>query len=127
MADFYEELAAMTADLLQPPSAGGLGQGGIQIVRTQPGAIDPAHPETPVAPVRLVATVDQIGMPKAEYRTGETVITTDLAYMITPPVGFDPEPGDLVRVAGVDVGTVVHVERLGSLDVAIYWTVWANR
>lgn len=124
---FYDEMAAMVQDLLQPDSAGGLGQGAIQIIRTTPGGIDPLHPETPVAPVRLVATVDQIGMPKAEYRTGETVITTDLAYMITPPVGFDPEPGDLVRVGGVDVGTVVHVERLGSLDVAIYWTVWANR
>jgi len=124
---FYDEMAAMVQDLLQPDSAGGLGQGAIQIIRTTPGGIDPAHPETPVAPVRLVATVDQIGMPKAEYRTGETVITTDLAYMITPPVGFEPEAGDVVRVAGVDVGTVVHVERLGSLDVAIYWTVWANR
>lgn len=124
---FYDEMAAMVQELLQPDSAGGLGQGAIQIIRTTPGGIDPAHPETPVAPVRLVATVDQIGMPKAEYRTGETVITTDLAYMITPPVGFEPEAGDVVRVAGVDVGTVVHVERLGSLDVAIYWTVWANR
>jgi hypothetical protein len=124
---FYDEMAAMVQDLLQPDSAGGLGQGEIQIIRTTPVGIDPLHPETPVAPVRLVATVDQIGMPKAEYRTGETVITTDLAYMITPTVGFDPEPGDLVRVAGVDVGTVVHVERLGSLDVAIYWTVLANR
>lgn len=123
----YDEMAAMVHDLLQPDSAGGLGQGAIEIVHLSAGIPDPAHPETPVAPVRLVATVDQIGMPKAEYRTGETVITTDLAYMITPPVWFDPEPGDLVRVAGVDVGTVVHVERLGSLDVAIYWTVWANR
>ena len=124
---FYDEMAAMVQDLLQPDSAGGLGQGAIQIIRTTPGGIDPAHPETPVAPVRLVATVDQIGMPKAEYRTGETVITTDMAFMITPPVGFDPAPGDLVRVGGVDVGTVVHIKRLGSLDVAIYWTVWANR
>lgn len=124
---FYDEMAAMVQDLLQPDSAGGLGQGAIQIIRTTPGGIDPLHPETPVAPVRLVATVDQIGMPKAEYRTGETVITTDLAFMITPPVGFEPEAGDVVRIAGVDVGTVVHVERLGSLDVAIYWTVWANR
>ena len=124
---FYDEMAAMVQDLMQPDSAGGLGQGAIQIIRTTPGTVDPAHPEIPVGPVETVATVDQIGMPKAEYRTGETVITTDLAYMITPPVGFDPEPGDLVRIAGVDVGTVVHVERLGSLDVALYWTVWANR
>lgn len=124
---FYDEMAAMVQDLLQPDSAGGLGQGAIQIIRTTPGGIDPLHPETPVAPVRLVVTVDQIGMSKAEYRTGETVITTDLAYMITPHVGFYPEPGDLVRVVGVHVGTVVHVERLGSLDVALYWTVWANR
>ena len=127
MMPFYADLAAMTAGLLQPDSAGGLGQGAIDIVRVTPGTVDPLHPETPVAPVRLAAAVDQIGMPKAEYRTGETVITTDLAYMITPPVGFDPEPGDLVRVSGVDVGTVVHVERLGSLEVAIYYKIWCNR
>ena len=123
---FYSDLAAMTVDLLQPDSAGGLGQGAISIVRATPGAIDPAHPETPVAPSETVSVVNQIGMPKAEYRTGETVVTTDVAYMITPP-SFEPKPGDVVRIAGVDVGTVVHAERLGSLDVPIYFTLWVNR
>ena len=124
---FYDELAAMVQDLMQPDSAGGLGQGAIEIVHLSAGIPDPAHPEIPIGPVETVETVKQIGMPKAEYRTGETVITTDLAYMITPPVGFDPAPGDLVRVGGFDVGTVVHVERLGSLEVAIYYKIWCNR
>lgn len=123
----YADLAAMTADLLQPDSANGLGQGAIQIIRTTPGMIDPAHPETPVGPIETVATVNQIAEPKAEYRTGETVVTIDAAYMITPPVEFDPAPGDVVRIAGVDAGTIVHIERMGSLDVPIYFTIWCNR
>ena len=123
----YADLAAMTADLLQPDGAGGLGQGAIQIIRTAPGVIDPEHPETPVGPIETVATVNQIAKPKAEYRTGETVVTTDAAYMITPPIGFAPAPGDVVRIAGVDAGTIVHVERMGSMDVPIYFTVWCNR
>ena len=122
----YSDLAAMTVDLLAPDTAGGLGQGAIVIVRIAPGVINPASPETPVGPVETLATVNQIAIPKAEYRSGETVIQTDTAYMITPPP-FDPKPGDLVRIAGVTVGAVVHVERLGSLDVPIYYTLWVNR
>ena len=126
MMPLYADLAAMTVDLLAPDTAGGLGQGAIAIVRVTPGAVNPASPETPVGPVETVAAVDQIGMPKAEYRNGETVVTTDVSYMITPPP-FDPKPGDLVRIGDVDVATVVHVERLGSLAVPIYYTLWANR
>lgn len=124
---FYSDLAAMAADLLQPDSAGGLGQGAIQIVRVTPGTVDPLHPEVPVSPVRVLETVNQIGKPKAEYRDGETVIKTDMAYMITPVSTFIIAPGDLVRIGSVDVGTIVHVERLGSLETTVYELIWANR
>lgn len=124
---FYSELAAMAADLLKPDSENGLGQGAIQIVRLTPGTPNPAAPHNPVAPTEAVATVDQIGNPRAEYTDRGTVIKTDVAYMITPPSSFSPAPGDVVRIGGKDYATVVHVERLGALDVPVYWKVFCNR
>lgn len=126
MAGFYEDMAGVARDLLAPDSAGGLGQGAVQIVRLTPGTVDPDKPWIPVTPSETVATVDQIRSVKAEYVERGTIITTDMAFMCTP-ASFEAKPGDMVRIAGVDVGTVVHVEPFGSLDVPVYVKVWANR
>lgn len=124
---FYGEMAAMAADLLKPDSAGGLGQGAITIVRQSPDVPDPLRPYDPVGMSETLDVVDQIGNPKAEYVSQGIVVQTDTAYMIVPPKLFAVAVGDRVRIAGQDVGGIVHVERLGSLDVPVYNVVYVNR
>lgn len=120
-------MAGVVRGLLAPDSAGGLGQGTMQLVRVVPGVPDPATPWIPAVPSELVADVDQIGEEKAEYVQGGTVVITDRALMITPPAGMTPKPGDVVRARGVAVGTIVHAAPFGSLDVPLYVTIYLNR
>lgn len=124
---FYADMAQVAADLLKPDSEGGLGQGKITIVRVTPGTPNPVEEWLPVAPVLTTEDVDQIGNIKAEYVDRGTIIVTDRAYMITPVKAFTVAPGDLVRIGGSDVGTVVHVEPFGSLDVPVYTKIYVNR
>lgn len=126
---FYDELAAMAADLLKPDTAGGLGMGSIQIVRLTPGIPNPAKPWEPVPPTETVATVSQIKTQNAEYVDRGTIIKTDMYFMTMPPQwGLGPVmPGDVVRIGGSQVGTVVHSAPFGSNDVAIYVEIWVNR
>lgn len=124
---FYDELADMVVDLLSPDDAGGLGQGAITIVRETPGVPSPSQPQVPVGPKVLTEDVNHVGEPKAEYRAGETVVTSDYAFMIVPATKFTVAVGDRVRIDGKDIGTIVHVERLGSLSVPVYFEIYVNR
>lgn len=128
MSGFYSDLAAMTRDLLQPDSAGGLGQGPVTLTRTTPGVPDPAKPWLPVTPTITTATANQIGTGKNEYRAGETIVGVDVALMIEPPAGMIPAPGDTVEKAGVRIGTVVRADRFPAAgDVPVYWDLFINR
>lgn len=124
---FYAEMQDMVRDLLQPDSQGGLGQGAIAIVRETPGVPSPSAPWVPVVPSKQTEKVNQIGKPKAEYVSQGTIIVTDTAFMIEPPATLVPDVGDRVLIGGVDVGGIVHVERLGSFDVAVYFSIYVNR
>lgn len=126
---FFDEMAAMAADLLKPDTAGGLGMGAIQIVRMTPGVPNPTEPWKPVPPTETVATVNQIKKTDGEYVDRGTVIKTDMYFMTTPPQwGLGPVmPGDVVRIGGSQVGTVVHSAPFGSNDVAVYVKMWVNR
>lgn len=124
---FYDDMAGVVTDLLKPDTAGGLGQGAIAIVRTSPGIPDPVQPWVPVAPTEIIEMVDQIGEAKAEYRIGETTVGVDRAFMIVPTKSFEIDNGDVVRIDGYDIGTVVRVERLGALDVPLYAKIYVNR
>lgn len=126
---FYDDMRQVAADLLKPDTAGGLGMGAIQIVRLTPGVPNPAAPWVPVAPTETIATVNQVKTTDGEYVDRGTVIKTDLYFMTTPPAwGLGPVmPGDVVRIGGVQVGTVVHAAPFGSNDVAVYVEIWVNR
>lgn len=129
MAGIYSDATVWVPDLLRPESEGGLGQGAIQIVRLTPGTPNPAAPWVPVAPVETIATVNQVKTTDGEYVDRGTVIKTDLYFMTTPPQwGLGPvKPGDVVRIGGAQVGTVVHAAPFGSNDVAVYVELWVNR
>lgn len=124
---FYDEMAAMVADLLKPDTAGGLGMGSIQIVRLTPGLPTPGQEHIPVPPSAEIATVNQINTANEEYVDRGTVILADRMFMVTPPQwGIGPiTPGDVVIAPGFH-GTVIHVQPFGSNDVPIYCKVYAN-
>lgn len=124
MSEFYEGLAAMVTDLLKPTE---LGQGPITIARITPGTPNPSTPWVPVTPTRTEEVVNQIGETKAEYVQAGTIITTDLAYMITAPKTITPKPGDLVERGGVVVGTIVKAEPFPPHGVTVYSKLFVNR
>lgn len=124
---FYDEMAAMVADLLQPDTEGGLGQGQITIKKITPGLPDPNNPGVPVFPVEQSEAVNHIGSVKAEYVERGTVVVTDYAFMIVPPETMVVSIGDTVVSDGVQLGRVVHVARLGSNDVTVYNKIYVSR
>jgi hypothetical protein len=135
---FYADMAEMVRDLLLPDADGGLGQGAISIKRTTPGTPNPAQPWVAVTPTVSFETVNQIGRRKAEYMSGGTIVTTDLAYMIVPPATITPRPGDTIEtgvvtgtggayVSGTQVGTIVHVAPYPAHGTPVYVNLWANR
>lgn len=129
MSGIYSDATVWVPDLLRPESEGGLGMGAIQIVRLKPGVPNPTKPWEPVPPTETVATVNQIKKHNAEYVDRGTVIKTDMYFMTTPPQwGLGPVmPGDVVRIGGSQVGTVVHSAPFGSNDVAVYVELWVTR
>lgn len=123
MPGFYDQMQAMVRDLLAPDA---LGQGPITIARLTPGPALEDEPWHPVQPRREAWTVNQIGMTKAEYTSGGTVITTDLAYMTEPPA-FPTRPGDVIEVGGKRVGTVVHAAPFPAHGTPVFQKIWVNR
>ena len=120
---FYEDMAQVARDLLDPDD--GLGQGAITLVRTTPGTPDPSQPWVPVTPTVTTEDVNQIT--KAEYISAGTIVQTDLAYVIEAPRVIQPKPGDTVKVGGVHVGGVVHCEPFPAHGVTVLVKLWVNR
>jgi hypothetical protein len=123
MMSFYADMQAMVSDLLAPDA---LGQGSITIARLTAGPSLPDQPWLSVEPMREEWTVNQIGMTKAEYVNGGTVIKTDLAYMTEPPAA-QTRPGDVVEHDGVQVGTVVHVAPFPTHGDPVFQKIYVNR
>lgn len=120
---FYDDMQAMVRDLLAPDA---LGQGPITIARLTTPAAYPDQPWLEVEPDRQAWTVNQVGMTKAEYVSGGTIIKTDLAYMTEPPAS-PTRPGDVVEVDGQPVGTVVHVAPFPAHGVPVFQKLYVNR
>jgi hypothetical protein len=120
---FYDDMQGVVRGLLAP---GALGQGPVTIARLTAGPSLPDQPWLAVEPTREEWTVNQIGMTKAEYVSGGTVIKTDLAYMTEPPAS-PTRPGDVVEEGGNPVGTVVHVAPFPTHGTPVFQKVYVNR
>lgn len=105
---FFDDMAAMAADLLKPASAGGLGaeQGDIVLVRSAPGVVDPKEPWKPVEPVETRETLKahSFGVPQ-KFINGETILEGD-QYVISAVPSVDWNQGE---------GAVVSIEIDGHL------------
>lgn len=120
MADFYEEMAAMTADLLAPTSAGGLGQG--EIVLSREG--DPSPAPNPWEPVdtaeriteKLSGAVSGVSARMVGIEAGGTVILKSDRQLIAavPHMGY--QPGDQILIDGVPV-MIIDVQKIPAAGI----------
>lgn len=120
MADFYEQMRGVAAELLAPTSQGGLGQGVIELSRDVPGTPDPDQPWLPVEPIVQTETLDGAvrGVSKrlVGIEVGGTVILgSDRQAICTVPVmGYTA--GDRLSVDGVPVH-IIDVEKIPAAGI----------
>lgn len=120
MTDFYSDLAAMARSLLAATSAGGLGQGRIEITHVEPGVVDPDAPWIPVEPTRTTVEIRGAvrGVDKRLVGTeaGGTVILASDRVAITevPPIPYTA--GDTLSIDGVPVH-IIQVEDIPAAGI----------
>ena len=115
MSDFYDDLAAMTRELLAPTSQNGLGQGVLELIRITPGVPDSDKPWLPVQPTEqtelLKGAAKGVSSQLIGTEAGSAVIlASDRVVICAPPV-MQYQAGDVLSVDGVRV-TVLSVERI---------------
>ena len=105
MADFYEEMADMTRELLAPTSEGGLGQGTIVLSRqsSTPGA-NPWDPPTVTAKTEtLKGAVRGVSKELIGVEVGGAVIVASDRQAICAPIEMGYTAGDTLIIDGVPV------------------------
>jgi|SRR5690554_275143 len=115
MADFYDDMATMTNELLAPTSSGGLGQGVVKLIRVTPGVPDSDKPWLPVEPTEkpetLKAAVRGVDSRLVGTEVGSAVILASDRQVICAPPAMGYQAGDAMSIDGVRV-TILSVERI---------------
>lgn len=119
MADFYADMAAVTASLLAPTSQNGLGQGVVTLTRSTPGVPGP-NPWDPVVPVTETETLKAAvsGVDKRLVGTeagGSVILASDRECICAPPV-MSYTAGDTLAVDGVPVH-IVDVRKIPAAGI----------
>lgn len=121
MADFYDEMAGVTREMLAPTSEGGLGQGKVALVRYVPGPPPANAWDPPSPPSRQVTPLDGAarGVGKelvgAPVENGGQIVATDLQVIVAPFAG-EYGPTDVLEIDDAPV-TVLKVERIPAAGV----------
>lgn len=116
MGDFYDDMAQASRELLAPTSAGGLGQGKIELVRLVPGAPPVNSWDPPATPTRQVTPLDGAarGVGKeligAPVETGGQIVASDIVAIVAP-WGGEYDPTDVLEIDGEPV-TVLSVKNI---------------
>ncbi len=122
MMDFYDEMAGVTAELLAPTSAGGLGQGVIVLVQYTPGPppTESWLPPSPPVPSRapLNGAVSGVGkdLIGTALENGTTIVAGDLKVIVAP-WGGSASPEDVLELDGAPA-TVMKVEPIPAIGTA---------
>lgn len=118
MSDFYEQMGQMARELLAPTSAGGLGQGRLELVRSV--NIPPDNPWDPPIPKQQVESIDGavrgVDSRLVGVEVGGTVILASDRVAITevPKMGY--EAGDVLTVDGRPVN-IIAVEKIPAAGI----------
>lgn len=124
MSEFYNDLAAMVTELLQPAE---LGQGPITIARITPGTPDPDAPWVPVEPTTETVTVFGNGLVKGQFTSSGTLIETDHYYFTAWPSGLVPRAGDVVTDSDGNKSTILRSDPFPSHGTKVYLEIFSNR
>jgi len=113
----YDRMAATTKRLLRPASAGGFGQGVIQLVRYAEVVDAASNPwDAPEPPERDVTVLDAVsrgvsaGLVGSTVAPGVHVMTTDQEVLSAPWSG-EYRPTDVLEIDGMPV-TVLRVDNI---------------
>lgn len=120
MGDFYSDLQKMASELLAPTSAGGLGQGVIQIRRTT--LAPPTQPWLPPESTTQTETIDGVvrGVDKRLVGSevgGTVLLMSDRVAFCTPPK-MAYTAGDELLVDGVPVH-IIAFERVPAAGTTV--------
>ena len=128
MSDFYSDMGQFVRDILQPTSAGGLGQGQIVLKRITPGTPDPEAPWIPVQPQvttqTLKGAVRGADSKLVGVEMGGTVILPSDRVAITEVPSIEYESGDVLEVDGKDV-QILGVTKIPAAGIAsaVKWVI----
>ncbi|TPK14164.1 hypothetical protein [Mesorhizobium sp. B2-5-11] len=103
MAGFYDDMAEMVTELLQPDADGGLGQGTVQLKRETPGVVDPDQPWVPVEPTVTTWPLDAaVRRVSQKYVDGTLIVATDNQVTFAVPAVM-PVMTDLLVLDGAEL------------------------
>lgn len=106
MSDFYDDMAKMTAELLSPTSAQGLGQGVIVLTRITQGVPDPSKPWEPVKPIKTTEKLDGavkgVDSKLVGTEAGSAVILASDREAICTVPAMNYKAGDILSIDDVD-------------------------
>jgi len=102
VAGFYDDMAEMVTELLQPDADGGLGQGMVQLKRETPGVVDPEQPWVPVEPTAQTWILDAaVRRVSQMYVDGTLIVATDNQVTFAVPA-MVPAITDTLIIDGVE-------------------------
>lgn len=118
MADFYAQMAAMTRDLLSPTSQNGLGQGKIELSRTEtvPGDNPWDEPTTTQTTIEIKGAVRGVDTRLVGVEVGGTVLLASDRMAITEVPSMEYKAGDTLSVDGKPVH-VIAVEKIPAAGI----------
>jgi uncharacterized membrane protein len=100
---FYDEMAEMVTELLQPDEDGGLGQGTVELKRETPGTVDPAQPWVAVDPTTVFYPLDAaVRRVSQKYVDGSLIVATDNQVTFAVPE-IVPAMTDTLIIDGVEL------------------------
>lgn len=118
MADFYEDMANVTRELLAPTSQNGLGQGQVVLSRKIPGTPDSDAPWIPVEDTfereTLRAAVRGVSKELVGTEAGSTVILASDRQAICAPISMGYTAGDTLIIDD----TPVHIIAVQNIPAA---------
>jgi hypothetical protein len=117
---FYDEMAEMVTELLQPDADGGLGQGEVTLSRitTAPGANEWTPGVETTATYELNAVVSSVA---DKFVDGTTIFATDRMVTCNVPE-IEILPGDILSIDGKPV-MIVKTMRMPAAGVAVAWRI----